>query len=1109
MIVVKGEQGDVVYVADGDTGAIFYLETPAVAQGLRPYSDFKLLKLTAPEFKKPTGIAYRQGKLIGCDRQANACFEMDLAAGADRTPKAIVSPGLVRAPKHVAVTEAGVLAVASEEQVQYIIPGMSAPRTVVKDVPDIDRIGFDGQTLLVFDEKNGGDLYGFELGGGPESGTESLKDYPKFLPPGTRSRMPQLKDFAHFRGVYYLAGVKEVFVVSRPQPRAPTEPDVLPLPLPADPERDFNRVAVSEENVYISDEGRRVLLTAPRPVPVVVEFPYASNIVADQQVAIIEQLHKKGALLRRTIRARAVYDSVNDFARAELLSNPQPTANWPANSASVTRLASLVCEFNDWKCETTTTPAGARAQAGLVIRKGTKIGEGHEVVVPSASAKGYEVEKVKRENGQFVGLDSLLNERGVIALAAQPSALAPGDIVKIDEDQQAAPTAAGDCDARDAVESSPAVFPSEVRLEPDRFAAQIGSQVTARDLQRLGVVDVTAQYTNMTFDRLNLSVVEKKRACARAAAEPGAYVIDRVLAASSANYTFRDRNGKPFVPDPKRLAALGLPGAADPNNKGGWVLPTRLLLGYRAFGLAPGGAQGDFEVTYLEPIPPTTKFYVQELTLAVEAAKLAGVLQELHNSAAQSRIRFYAFSEQDAAMWGSQKSHGLRAGAPPQEPAALESRATLRRLIHFPEELSKRDLEGIKVGVVEDPATINYQHPSFFKDNGEWSWGDEPPPTKPDLIGQTDFHGTMVASIIGARQGLLGLVPTARLVNINPRELRDEMKDNVKDVQIFNMSLHLSPGEDCKALIQLLSDGTLGRKDLLLVVAAGDDAVDYWEGVESDKPPPVSWLTKLSDNIIVVGTSTTTDIPRLNLNANHAKKYVHLLAPGDTIYAASKKDGYTSDSGSSLAAPQVTAVAALLRGKRLPAPWIKAVLIYTADWYANLSDHAWGGVLNAQRAFDTIANDNPNNIYLPGETGPRFAKLVNKATAKIIVKKGASFDDPNMKRAVRERLRNDKPLFLKDVLRIQRLGGGSYRIIYLDEKATMRVLDEATINGVIRCAVPTDAAGNPITVEGDACADYANGQREGEIPFEIIQDYVGKPLHGLVQVNFPTVVDAP
>jgi hypothetical protein len=1129
MIVVKRAGGDVIYAADGDTGAIFFLEAGG-AQGARPYGDFKRLKLTSFNFKKPTGLAYRQGKLVGCDPLANACFEIDLDAEGQPTLRTIVARGLVRGPKHVAMSEAGVLAVASDEQVQFFTPGVDEPRTVVSGVRDIDRIGFDGQTLVLLDEAGAGDLYGFGPDAGPEPLNVSTKGYPKFLPAGVRGGLPDLKDFTLFRGVYYLAGKKELFAVTRPQPVAVTDPEVMPLGLPPDAERDFNRLAVSEETVYISDEGRRLLLSAPRPVPVVVEFPYASHIVAEQQAAIIEQLGKRGELARRTIISRAVYNSITDFVRAEMLSKPQPavtqptvtqpagtpsTVPLPANSASVERLADLVCKFNGWEC--VTTPAVQRGGAGVVFRRNEiKIGRGHEVIVPSASAKGYVVEKVRREQGPHVGLENLLSERGIVALTTQPQALAPGDIVRIDADQQAAPTAEAKCDAPpDAVESSSTVFPMEVRLEPEAFAAQLGAGVAARDWRQLRITDVAARYTNIAFDRLNLSAADKKTSCARAAADPGAYVIDRVLVAASANYTFLDGNGKPFAPNSNEFAKLGLPGTPDPNNKGGWVMPTRLVLGYRAFGLTPDAAHGGVEIAYLEPTPVTTKVYVQELTLLLDSAKVADLLRELNSPAARSRVRFYAFSAQDAELpQGGQKTLGTRAGVPaaPQSQAALDSRVTLRRLINFPEELSKKiDLEGIKVGVVEDPETIDYHHQSFFGEKGEWSWGDDPPAARSDLSARQNFHGTQVASIIGAKKGLLGLAPTARLVRINFKRLWPEMKESVKDnVYIYNISMYLPKEEDFTALIETLGGGELGSPDILLVVAAGDEDVDYSLGVAGDnrKFPPVTWLTRLTENVVVVGNSTSTAVPRLNDRANHSKKYVHLLAPGDTIYTASGNDGYEAASGSSLATPQVTAVAAMLRGGRVSTSWIKAVLIYTADWYASLSDKAWGGVLNAQRAYDTIGNNYPNNIYYPGETAPRFARLLNKGADKITIRSGACVNDPNKKNSFCNEISNDKTLAFRDVLRMQRLGDGSFHVVYLEEGTTMRMLYNAKIDGVIKCEVEvkTNAAGQSVTDERDACAGVAGGGKVGQITFNSIQDYVAKPRHG--RVKFPGVSDA-
>lgn len=1106
MVVVKRAGGDVVYVADGDSGAIFYLEAASGARASRPYSDFKRLKLTSFNFKKPSGLAYRQGKLVGCDPVANACFEIDLNAEGERTAITLPSRGLVREPKHVAASESGVLAVASDKEVQYFTPGVEGPRTVVSEVRDIDRIAFDGQTLVVLDEEGAGDLYRFGPDAGPEPVRMGVKAHPKYLPPGVRSPLPDIKDFTQFRGVYYVAGKKELFAVARPQPGLGTDPEVLPLALPADSERYINRVAVSEETVYLSDEGNRRLLIAPRPVPVVVEFPYASNVVADQQAIIIEQLASKGDLARRTVIARTVYNTVTDFVRAELLSKPPPTVSVPANSASVTRLAQLVCTLSGWVCET--TPAAQRTQAGMVFRKeGTKIGQGHEVVVPAASAKSYEVEKAKGEQEKQVSLEDYLSERGIIALPVQSPALTPGDIVKIDADQQAPPAALGKCDSTAAVESSSTIFPSEVWLEPERFAAQTGPGVATGKFKKLGIADVAARYMNVTFDQLNLSVAEKKTACALAATDPGAYVIDRVLVAASANYTFHKNRKQPVAPNPKELVRLGLSGTPDPNNKGGWMLPTRLVLGYRAFRLKPGDAGADMEVTYLEPIPATTKVYVQELTLLVDAAKVAGVLRELNGSNAQ---RFYAFSDQDSELAGEQKSLGLRAGAPPQSQAALASRAKLRELINFPEELSKKGLEGIKVGVVEDPDTIDTQHPAFFNAKGEWSWGADPPPANPARGAQKNYHGTKVASIIGAKSGLLGLVPSATLVKIDSRTMLDQVKTNMaKGVRIYNVSLHFSRNENFTALI----DNVLNKSNSLLVVPAGDrkpsqvagddEVVDYWAGIISDKPPPVSWLTKLSKNVIVVGASANTYIPARYVYANLGKKYVHLLAPGELVYSAAGNDDYDPDAGSSLAVPQVTAAAAMLRAKGLQAPWIKAVLIYTANWSPALSDDAWGGLLNAQRAYDIVANNYPNNIYFPGETAPQFARLAAKDKAKLTIKEGTYIDDIN-RRGELEKLPQDKKLLFKDVLRLQRLSDGSFHVVYL-ENGLMRMFNKAELGGFIKCAVTTNADGVPIVVAGDACLNVTRDGKEGVITFNSIQDYVGKPQD--LDVKFPRIED--
>lgn len=90
---------------------------------------------------------------------------------------------------------------------------------------------------------------------------------------------------------------------------------------------------------------------------------------------------------------------------------------------------------------------------------------------------------------------------------------------------------------------------------------------------------------------------------------------------------------------------------------------------------------------------------------------------------------------------------------------------------------------------------------------------------------------------------------------------------------------------------------------LLVVAAAGN------EGVSNDKKPcyPASYSKELS-NVVSVGSVDCTG--KLSKFSNYGSS-VDVLAPGGSIYSTSV-GGYTTISGTSMAAPYVTAVAAML-----------------------------------------------------------------------------------------------------------------------------------------------------------------------------------------------------
>jgi subtilisin family serine protease len=103
------------------------------------------------------------------------------------------------------------------------------------------------------------------------------------------------------------------------------------------------------------------------------------------------------------------------------------------------------------------------------------------------------------------------------------------------------------------------------------------------------------------------------------------------------------------------------------------------------------------------------------------------------------------------------------------------------------------------------------------------------------------------------------------------------------------------------------------KHDVLLVHAAGNDGTDN-DSIPSYPNPFFEKNGKRADNFITVGASGPTDEDG-HLAAsfsNYGKKEVDLFAPGVNIYSTLPGNKYGVESGTSMASPVVTGVAALV-----------------------------------------------------------------------------------------------------------------------------------------------------------------------------------------------------
>lgn len=152
----------------------------------------------------------------------------------------------------------------------------------------------------------------------------------------------------------------------------------------------------------------------------------------------------------------------------------------------------------------------------------------------------------------------------------------------------------------------------------------------------------------------------------------------------------------------------------------------------------------------------------------------------------------------------------------------------------------------------------------------------------------------------------------------------------------------------------------------LIVAAAGNNN----KNTDNTRHYPSSF-TDTYDNVISVGASDSND-ERSNWNgfsnlwgllgsskSNYGKTTVDIFAPGTDIYSTLRNGKYGEMSGTSMAAPYVTGVAALvmsIRTNLTPAD-VKHMINYTSDSKSALTELCVsGGRLNAAKAVEAASN---------------------------------------------------------------------------------------------------------------------------------------------------------
>ncbi|MET2983651.1 S8 family peptidase [Aureibaculum conchae] len=220
----------------------------------------------------------------------------------------------------------------------------------------------------------------------------------------------------------------------------------------------------------------------------------------------------------------------------------------------------------------------------------------------------------------------------------------------------------------------------------------------------------------------------------------------------------------------------------------------------------------------------------------------------------------------------------------------------------------------------------------------------------PYVIGSKDgeMHGTHVAGIIAAERnngvGMNGVAHNVKIMSLRAVPDGDEYDKDValairyavdNGAKVVNMSFGKSYSPNAEWVYDAIKYAE--EKDVLLVHAAGNDGsdIDTAENFPNDSKDKVM---EFADNVITVGAMTRHFDDRLVASfSNYGKKNVDVFAPGLEIYSTVPKDKYESIQGTSMAAPEVAGIAALVRSyyPNLTAGQVKKIIMDSGIEFKN------------------------------------------------------------------------------------------------------------------------------------------------------------------------------
>lgn len=278
-----------------------------------------------------------------------------------------------------------------------------------------------------------------------------------------------------------------------------------------------------------------------------------------------------------------------------------------------------------------------------------------------------------------------------------------------------------------------------------------------------------------------------------------------------------------------------------------------------------------------------------------------------------------------------------------EENKQIKQIALLMKSGELTEEVIKEQKEQIK-SMLDFNLNLDFDDREFVGDNPydflDTKYGNN------DVEGPDALHGTHVGGIIAAirKNGLGGdgVATDVKLMSLRAVPDGDEQDKDIalavryavdNGAQIINMSFGKSYSSNQKEVYEAFQYAD--SKGVLLVHAAGNDAANI-DQVDNFPSSMYSFQTKKLDHYLTIGASTRFLKQKLAADfSNYGETRVDIFAPGHDIYNSVPQSEYKKLNGTSMAAPMVSGVAALLKSyfPTLSMLEIKDIILKSAKSY--------------------------------------------------------------------------------------------------------------------------------------------------------------------------------